>query len=176
MHRAPRPAPPAVHRAAWLLALAALALPAPAAAGVDAAALGISFFGLSYHFDRDRARAVGIDSGFNPGLGVRYRFAQRDRWRFEVEAAAYYDSGRNSATVAGVAALWHVGRGLHAGGALALFNSPTYNNGRAFVAPIPLLAYDWGPVTLNATFVPKFERYNDVATLGFWVTFWPKRW
>ncbi len=170
---------PAVRSAARLLAaaaLATLAMPAPASGGVDADALGISFFGLSYHFDRDRARALGVDNRVNPGLGVRYRFAQRDRWSFDVEAAAYYDSGRNTAVVAGVAALWHVGRGFHAGGALTLFNSPTYNNGRAFVAPIPLVAYDWGPVTLNATFLPKIERYNDVATLGVWVTFWPKRW
>jgi len=169
--------PPAVRSAALLLALAAaLAGPAPAAAGVDTDAFGISFYGLSYQLDRDQARALGVDNGFNPGLGVRYRFAQRDRWSFELEAAAYYDSGRNTAVVAGVAALWHVGRGFHAGGALALFNSPTYNHGRAFVAPIPLVAYDWGPVTLNATFLPKIERYNDIATLGFWVTFWPKRW
>jgi hypothetical protein len=166
--------PPAVRSAGALLALTALAMPAPAAA--DADALGISFFGLSYHFDRDRARALGVDNGFNPGLGVRYRFAERERWTFAVEAAAYYDSGRNTAVVAGVEALWHVGRGFHAGAALALFNSPTYNNGRAFVAPIPLVAYDWGPVTLNATFLPKVGRYNDVATIGVWVTFWPKRW
>jgi hypothetical protein len=169
--------PSAIRSAAWRLALAAgFATPLAATAGVDADALGISFFGLSYHFDRDRARALGVDNGFNPGLGVRYRLAQRDRWRLDVEAAAYYDSGRNTAVVAGVAALWHVGRGFHAGGALALFSSPTYNNGRSFVAPVPLVAYDWGPVTLNATFLPKIGRYNDVATLGVWVTFWPKRW
>lgn len=165
----------AVRSAAWLSALAALALPGPAAADADTGALGISFFGLSYHFNRDQARAAGVDNTVNPGLGVRYRFAQRDRWSFDVEAAAYYDSGRNTAVVGGVAALWHVGRGFHAGGALAFFNSPSYNNGRAFVVPIPLVAYDWGRVTLNATFVPKMERYNDVATIGVWVTFWPKR-
>jgi hypothetical protein len=160
-------------RAGALAALAALALPPPAAA--DAERLGIGFFGLSYHFDRDKARSLGVDNGFNPGLGVRYRFADRERWSFDAQAAAYYDSGRNTAVVAGVSALWHVGRGFHAGGALALFDSPTYNDGRAFVAPIPLVAYDWGAFTLNATFLPKAARYNDVATLGVWVTFWPKR-
>src|SRR3990172_2736896 len=169
--------PRGVRSAGAPLALAAaLAVPVPAGAGGGAAAFGISFYGLSHHFDRDQARALGVGNGFNPGLGVRYRFAQRDRWSFELEAAAYYDSGRNTAVVAGVAALWHVRHGFHAGGALALFNSPTYNNGRAFVAPIPLVAYDWGPVTLNATFLPKIGRYNDVATIGVWVTFWPKRW
>lgn len=170
-----RPAPIDVRSAGARLALvAALAVPAPALAGAED--LGISFFGLSYHFDRDRAEALGVDNVFNPGLGLRYRFAQWERWSFDVEAAAYYDSGRNNAVVAGVAARWHVGRGFHAGGALALFSSHTYNDGRAFVAPIPLVAYDWGAFTLNATFLPKGGRYNDVATLGFWVTFWPKRW
>jgi hypothetical protein len=165
--------PGAARSAGALLALAACAVPAPAAA--EAGELGISIYGLSYHFDRDRARALGVDNGFNPGLGVRYRFARWERWTFAVEAAAYYDSGRNTAVVAGAAALWHVGHGFHAGAALAVFDSPTYNRGRAFVAPLPLVAYDWGPLTLNATFLPKVERYNDVATLGLWVTFWPER-
>ncbi len=159
-----------------LLAAAACAVAAPAVADADADALGISVYGLSYHFDRDRARALGVDNGFNPGLGVRYRFAERERWTFVIEAAAYRDSGRNTAVVAGVAALWDVGSGFHLGGALVAFDSPTYNRGRAFIAPIPLATYDWGPVTLNATFLPKVERYNDVATLGFWVTYWPQRW
>jgi hypothetical protein len=167
--------PRAARSGGALLALAA-ACAAPAAAAADAGALGISFYGVSYHFDRDRARALGVDNGFNPGLGVRYRLARRERWTFDVEAAAYYDSARNNAVVAGVAALWEVGRGFHAGGALALFDSPTYNHGRAFVAPIPVAAYEWDAVTLNATFLPKVGRYNDVATIAFWVTFWPKRW
>jgi hypothetical protein len=167
--------PRAVRSAGALLALAA-ACAASAAGAADAGALAISFYGLSYHFDRDRAHALGVDNGLNPGLGVRYRFARWERWTLDAEAAAYYDSARNTAVVAGVAALWHVGRGFHLGGALALFDSPTYNHGRAFVAPIPLAAYDWGSVTLNATFVPRVGRYNDVATLGLWVTYWPKRW
>jgi hypothetical protein len=161
-------------RAGALVALVALALPPPASA--DAEGLGITFFGLSYHFNRDQAKANGLDNTFNPGLGVRYRFAQVDRWSFDAQVAAYYDSGRKNALVAGVAALWHVGGGFHAGAALVVFDSPTYNNGRAFVAPIPLVGYDWGAFTLNATFVPKVERFNDVATLGVFVTFWPKRW
>jgi hypothetical protein len=176
MRRASAPPFSVLHSAARFVALAALALPPSAAAQAGADSLGISLFGLSYHFNRDRARALGLDNTVNPGLGIRYRFAQLDRWSFDVEATAYYDSGRNTTVFVGVGALWHVGRGFHVGGALALFDSPTYNNGRSFVAPIPLVAYDWGRITLNATFVPKMERYNDIATIGVWVTFWPKRW
>jgi hypothetical protein len=41
---------------------------------------------------------------------------------------------------------------------------------------LPVIAWDLGPMTLNATFFPKVERYNDVATVGLWVTLWPGRW
>ena len=35
---------------------------------------------------------------------------------------------------------------------------------------------DAGPVTFNLTYFPKISRFNDVATLGFWLTIWPGRW
>lgn len=154
-----------------LAAAACLAIAAPAAAGE----LGINFYGLSYHFDKDRAEALGVDNALNPGLGVRYRFAEWERWSFFADAGAYYDSGRNTAVIGGVGALWTVAGGLQVGAAVAVFNSDTYNDGRTFVAPLPLLAYDFGPATVNLTFFPKIERYNDVATIGFWVTLWPER-
>jgi hypothetical protein len=88
----------------------------------------------------------------------------------------FSDSGNNTAVLAGAGALWHVGGGFRIGAALAVLNSDTYNDGRAFIAPLPVIAWDLGPVTLNATFFPKIERYNDVATVGLWVTLWPGRW
>ncbi len=112
----------------------------------------------------------------NPGLGVRWQFAEWERWRFFADAGVFNDSGRNTAVLGGAGALWHVGGGFQVGAALAVMNSDTYNDGRTFIAPLPLVAWDLGPVTLNATFFPKIERYNDVATLGFWVTLWPGRW
>lgn len=162
--------------AAALLAVATAVcgLGAPGPARADE--LGFSVFGLSYHFDRDKARQLDVDSGFNPGLGLKYRFAQYERWTFDAEAGVFRDSGSNTATYVGVTALWHVGPGFQVGGALALLKSSTYNQNDFFVAPLPMLAYDIGPVTLNLTYFPKISGVNEAAALGFWVTVWPKRW
>jgi hypothetical protein len=138
--------------------------------------VGVDVFGLSYYFDRDRAQALGVDNGINPTLGFRYRFAEWERWTFDAQAGVFRDSGRNTTVFGGVSALWHVGGGFRVGGALAVLDSHIYNNGEAFIAPLPLASYDLGPVTFNLTFFPKIARYNDVATLGFWITLWPQRW
>lgn len=155
--------------------LAAVAL-AVACGTAYAHEIGINLYGLSYHFDRDRAQALGVDNEVNPGLGFRWQFAETERWRFFADAGVFSDSGRNTAAIAGAGALWHVAGGFQVGAALAVMNSDTYDNGRTFVAPLPLVAWDLGPVTINATFFPKIERYNDVATVGLWFTLWPGRW
>jgi hypothetical protein len=158
---------------AGVLAVVALAAP-PGAAAADE--FGINVYGLSYHFDRDRAQALGVDNEVNPGLGVRWKFAEAERWQFFADAGVFSDSGKNTAVIAGGGALWHVAGGFQVGAALAIMNSDTYNNGRTFIAPLPLVAWDLGPATINLTFFPKIERFNDVATVGLWVTLWPGRW
>jgi hypothetical protein len=137
---------------------------------------GVNLYGASYHFERGRAKELGLDNEFNPGLGVRYRDRLNERFDWFVDAGFYRDSGRNTAIVAGPGALWRAGEGLRLGGALAYFRSDSYNAGRAFIAPIPVAAYDWRAVTLNVTYFPKVSHFNDINTLGFWVTVWPKNW
>lgn len=144
-----------------------LALPFPAAAE-----LGLNLYGLAYHFDRGHARERGLDNQFIAGIGLRYRAARRERLQTVMDISAYHDSGRNTAYVAGVGALWEVTPGWRLGGALAAFRSDTYNRGRAFVAPLPLAAYEFRSVTLNFTYIPKLSRLNDVATLALWLTWW----
>ena len=138
--------------------------------------LGINVYGFSYHLDQSLAKEIGTDNQLNPGLGLRYEFAKWNRWSFFADAGVYEDSGRNTAVSIGTGALWHFDGGFRAGAALALFDSKTYNASHPFIVPLPIAAYDIGPVTLNATFFPKISQYNDIATLAFWVTFWPKRW
>jgi len=150
-----------------LFACAALALPLPAAAD-----LGINLYGLSYHFDRSRARSLGVDNEINPGLGVRYRVPHSERLHWILDAGAYRDSGRNTARLAGAGALWQVSEGWRVGGALALLDSDTYNQGKAFIAPLPLAAYEFRSVTLNFVYLPKVSDLNEVATLGIWATVW----
>jgi hypothetical protein len=151
------------------LASAVLALPA----AVQAQQLGVNLYGLSYHIDRERAQQLGVDSEFNPGLGGRYRTPINARWDGFFDAGAYRDSGRNTALFAGAGAYWKAGEHLRLGGALAAFDSDTYNRGKAFIAPVPMLGFDFRSVTLNVVYLPKVARLNDVATLGLWVTFWP---
>jgi hypothetical protein len=145
-----------------------LFIPLPAAAQT----LGINVYGLSYHFDRSRARDIGVDNEINPGLGVRYRVPHSERLQWTFDAGAYRDSGRNTALLAGAGALWKVTEGWRLGGALAFLHSDTYNQGKAFVAPLPLAAYEFRSATLNFVYLPKVSDLNEVATLGFWVTVW----
>lgn len=151
------------------LLAAILALPLPAFAD-----LGINIYGLSYHFDRSRARAIGVDNEFNPGLGVRYRLAQSERLAWVFDLGAYRDSGRNTALVGGAGALFKISDGWRLGGALAVLNSDTYNRGKTAIAPLPVAAYETRAVTFNAVYLPKVSDINEIATLAFWATWWIK--
>ena len=149
-----------------------LPLAVPAASAAEAGCLGVNLYGASYHFDRSRARESGVDNEFNPGLGVRYRVPHSERVDWIVDAGAYRDSGRNTALLAGAGALWKATEAVRLGGALVVLDSDTYNRGKTVVAPLPLAAYELRRVTLNAVFIPKVSDINEVATLGFWITWW----
>jgi len=47
-------------------------------------------------------------------------------------------------------------------------HSDTYNHGDAFIAPLPILTYDLGPVSLNAIYVPHYRDYNKFAVFGLY--------
>jgi hypothetical protein len=135
--------------------------------------LGLNLYGLSYHFEREQAEDIGIDNEVNPGLGLRYRFAGEDfDWFFD--GGAYHDGGRNTAVYAGIGGFWKPTERLRLGGALAFFYSDTYHSGEPFIAPIPIAAYEWRAVTLNVFYAPKVTAINEINTIGFWLTLWPK--
>ena len=149
------------------LLFVAVALPAPS----HAADLGLNVYGLSWHLNRDKAREIGVDNWFNPGVWLRYRLSEeRVDWVFD--AGAYHDGGRNTAVIAGGGGLWHAAERLRLGAALAFFHSKTYNGGQPFIAPVPLAAYEFRSATLNAFFAPKVRDVNRINTVGFWLTFW----
>jgi hypothetical protein len=135
--------------------------------------LGINLYGLSYHFERGRAHELGLDNEVNPGLGARWRVPGKEFDGF-LDAGAYRDSGRNTAVLAGGGIFWKPTERLRLGGALAFFYSDSYNGGNAFITPLPLLAYEWRAVTANFVYFPKVSGINEINTLGFWLTFWPK--
>jgi len=137
--------------------------------------LGINLYGLSYHFERGRAKERRLDNEFNPGAGARYRAVLNESFDGFADAGVYRDSARNTAFVAGPGLFWKASGGLRLGGALAFFHSKTYNEGRSFVAPLPLAAYEWRAVTFNVAYVPRISALNAVNALDFWLTFFPEK-
>ena len=149
-----------------------LVLLLPGAALAQAGQWGVNVYGFSYHFDRDKAKRLGVDNEVNPGLGLRYRVDLDASWQGFLDAGAYRDSGRNTAVYAGGGAMFHLSPRFKAGLALAAFQSDTYNDGNFFIAPLPVLGYDFDRVSLNLVYLPKFKDYNTINTLGFWLTVW----
>src|SRR5258708_39897837 len=145
-----------------------LALCGPAAR----AELGLNLYGASYHFDRDKAKQMGLTHEFNPGLGVRWRQAQSESLDFFVDAGFYSDSKANTAGLLGGGGLWHATERVRLGGGLVLLKSDTYNRGDAFIAPVPVAAYEWRRVTFNVVYLPKWRDLNRTNQLGFWLTLW----
>lgn len=157
--------------AAKIFALSLLAFPCLAFGGD----FGVNVYGLSYHFERERAKERHLGNEFNPGLGARYRTALNESFDGFADAGVYHDSGRNTAAVAGAGVFWKASEGLRLGGGLALFHSKTYNEGRAFVAPLPIAAYEWRSVTFNVAYAPRIANVNAVNVLDFWLTFFPEK-
>jgi len=134
--------------------------------------IGLNLYGASYHFDRDKAKELGLTHEFNPGLGLRWRKSHSADWDLFADAGFYRDSKANTALLAGGGGLWHATAGLRLGGALVLLKSDPYNDGKAFVAPAPVAAYEWRRVTFNVVYFPKWRDVNRTNQLGFWLTVW----
>jgi hypothetical protein len=141
-------------------------------AGAAHADIGLNLYGASYHLDRDKAREIGLTNEFNPGLGVRWRKAHSETLDYFVDAGFYEDSAENTAKLLGGGALWHASERLRLGGGLVVMQSETYNRGNAFVAPAPVVAYEWRRVTFNAVYFAKWRDVNRTNQLGFWLTVW----
>jgi hypothetical protein len=133
-------------------------------------ALDLNVYGFAYHPDREAIRRLGLDNEFNPGLGLRYELVNSERGITFAEMGAYRDSGRNWAKFAGLGYQFKLGERWRIGGAVAVVNSRTYNDGVTFVGMIPLLSYDMGNVKLNAVYFPKIRHYNEVDVFGFYLS------
>jgi hypothetical protein len=138
-------------------------------AGAAHAEVGLNIYGLSYHFDRDKAREKGLTHEVNPGLGIRWRAADSGVF---ADAGIYRDSAARTARIAGAGYLWRATENIRFGGALALFRSDTYNQGKAFIAPVPLVAYETQRVTFNLVYFPKWRDQNPTNQIGVWITLW----
>jgi len=132
--------------------------------------LNLHIFGLSYHPDRQGTKVNHLDNNLNAGLGLGYRLHENARGVTNIEAGFFHDSGRNWAKFAGVGYQFKLGDRWLFGADLLAMNSPTYNKGHSFIAPIPRLTYDFGAVKLNATYIPKVQKYNDFAAYAIYLT------
>jgi len=146
-----------------------LALCAPQARADD---IGINVYGASYHFDRDKAKEMGLTHEFNPGLGLRWRREASKSWDWFADGGFYRDSKENAAVLFGGGALWHATDHLRLGGGPVLLKSDTYNHNKVLLAPVPVVAYDWQRVSLNMVYFPKWQDINKTNQVGFWLTFW----
>jgi hypothetical protein len=151
------------------LAAAVLSLACAAAARAEER-LFIDVYGLSYHTNRSGVHAEHLDNELNVGLGLKYELSGDSRGVAFVEAGTYKDSGRHWTTTAGPGYQLKLGERWRAGGALLFFDSRTYNHGRPFVAPIPIVSYDLGPAWLNVVYAPRVTGYNEFAVFGFYVS------
>lgn len=130
--------------------------------------LNVHLYGFSYHTDRQGVRRNRVGNELNLGFGLNYEFHEDARGAGFVEGGYYRDSGRNLAKLGGVGYQFKLGERLRLGGALVGIRSPTYNHGRFFVAPLPMVSYDLGPVKLNAIYIPRYKEYNQFAVYGFY--------
>lgn len=133
-------------------------------------ALDRNVYGLSYHPDREAVRRLNVDNKVNLGLGLHDELTNDARGITLAEMGAYHDSGRNWAKFMALGYQFKFGERWRIGGALAVFNSRTYNRGVTFIGMTPLITYDMGRIKLNAVYMPKFGQYNEVDAFGFYIS------
>jgi hypothetical protein len=113
-------------------------------------------------------RRNGLDNQLNLGLGLNYTLHEDELGIAFAEAGFYRDSGSHTAKLAGVGYQYKLGEHWRLGASLVGIHSPTYNEGRFFIAPLPMLSYDLGAVQLNVIYVPRYSKYNKFAVFGFY--------
>lgn len=144
--------------------------PSPSRPADEQFKLNFHAFGFSYHPDREGTRISHLDNELNIGLGLNYQLHSDARGVAGLEGGFFRDSGRNWARFVGTSYLFKLNERWAAGADVLAIHSPTYNRGKAFVAPIPRVTYDFGPIKLNAVYVPRLDPVNRFAVFGFFIT------
>lgn len=127
------------------------------------AGVGLNVYGLSYHPDREQVARQHLNE-VNPGLALRYE------WRNDVfaEAGGFRDSYGGRATFADIGYQWRLGH-WRLGGALAVAQASIYNEGKAFIAPLPIVSFDVGAASINGTYFPRTAG-NGLAAFALYLT------
>lgn len=130
---------------------------------------GVNIYGLSYHLIGNR-ESYDFLNEVNTGLGFRATFGDRNTNKVIIEGGRFRDSMNFAARYLSVGYLVRIVPGFSMGLNTALYTSRTIINGGIILAPIPIVSYTVGAVTLNGIFLPKYENKNPMNTLGFYLT------
>jgi Antimicrobial peptide resistance and lipid A acylation protein PagP len=127
--------------------------------------------GVSKHFNVDSKYDNAPLNEKNWGLGIEYQFPHKasDSLRWMVNLGQFHDSFNTNAFYAGGAGLydlyrknyWYVQTGIQ----LAFFNSPSYNGGTPFVAPLPIISLGTDAVAANITIIPRLNQIMDAGVV-----------
>lgn len=132
--------------------------------------LELNIYGLSHHWDRSEAKRLGTEHEVNPGLGLRYGL-EPNSWCGTpfAEGGIYRDSGANTSVYAGLGCKGlKLADHLRLGLGISLMQSDTYNNGKAFIAPVPILTWQVEKVTLNFIQYPSIKSLGVINTTGLY--------
>jgi len=132
--------------------------------------VNLHVFGLSYHPDQNGTRISHLDNELNFGLGLGYKLRDSAQSVVISEAGFFKDSGRTWAKFAGIGYLFKLSENWKLGADFLVIQSPTYNKGSVFAAPIPHLSYDFGPVKMNIVYIPEYKELNRFAAYGLYFT------
>jgi len=132
--------------------------------------INVHIFGLSYHPDRAGTRINHLNNELNFGLGLGYKLFEDNLGEVVSEVGVYKDSGRNWAKIAGVGYKFKITDRWKLGADLLAIQSPTYNYGDAFIAPIPRLSYDFSHAKINLIYIPRYKELNQYAVYGLYLT------
>ncbi len=132
--------------------------------------INLHVFGLSYHPDRAGTHTSHLDNELNFGLGLGHTLYEDNVGVAAAEVGFFKDSGRTWAKFAGVGYQFKITERLKFGADLLAVQSPTYNLGDAFVAPIPQLTYDFSRVKINLIYIPRYKDLNRFAVYAIYFT------
>ncbi len=137
-----------------------------AAAPVQAA-VGVNLYGLSWHPSDDDLE------WFNPGLGIRYEFLRRSRWKADLVAGGYRDSVGELLVHTAVGAQYRLFGHTYLGGYF-MAAAQGYALDEVYLVPLPALTIEAGPVDLNFHFIPRFKGASGSSSVfGFHLAIWP---
>lgn len=127
--------------------------------------------GLSKHFNVDPKYDQQPLNEKNWGLGLEYHFERStsNQIQWLVNAGEFRDSLNSNAFYGGGAGLYEVFRGkdifLQLGMQAALFYSPAYNKGNAFIAAMPVVSFGTNTIAANVVVIPRVAQFIDAGVV-----------